>query len=164
VLPPAQNVIPLRPRRTLHAKATANDLPVSLQRLSSAVQELDDLRRCAERIVSNPQWSAIEWRAACTPLLLHLPRARRSLADLGRIRVGRWPDTGWAVRLRTACSKVERRLMDVGISMSAVSSKGTSNADTVITFSSETALLGEAAGELCGLIASHYPAAVNDKI
>ena len=102
VPPPAQNVIPWPVRGTPHAKTAARDLPVSLHRLGVAVRELDDLRRCVERVAGVPQWSGMDWKVACAPLLLRMPRARRSLADLGEIRVGRWPDTDWAVRVRAA--------------------------------------------------------------
>ena len=50
VPPPAQNVIPWPVRGTPHAKTAARDLPVSLHRLGVAVRELDDLRRCVERV------------------------------------------------------------------------------------------------------------------
>jgi hypothetical protein len=156
---PAQNVIPLHATRALHAKAAADNLPISLHRLGVTAKEFDELRRCLERIVREPRWSAMEWKAACSPLLLRLPMIRQSLDDLGRIRVGRWPDTSWAVHLRAAQSEFERRLMDVRISMSALAGEETSSVDAVVTFSSDAMLLAGAAHELCGLIASRYPAA-----
>lgn len=160
MLSTAANVVPFQPRGASRENATADDLPVPLRCLAEAVQELDDLRCWAGRIVRNPQWSAIEWRATCSPLLLHLPKVQRSLAELGRIRIGRWPDVGWAARFRAAHSEVERRLMDVSISMSALASEETSSSDAVVTFSSDAALLADATDELCGLVASRYPAAI----
>jgi hypothetical protein len=157
----AQTVIRLHPRGAIREGATADDLPLSLHRLGVAAQELSDLRSCIGRIVRDPQWSATEWRAACSPFLLHLPKARQSLAELDRIRVGRWPDIHWAARLRAARSEVERRLMDVSVSMSALTGEETSSSDTVVTFSSDATLLADAAEELCGLIASRYPVAVD---
>ena len=156
----AENVIHLHSAGALRAKASPGDLPVSVRRLGIAVQELDDLRRRLDTVVRDPRWSALEWRAACSPLLIRLPKIRQSLTDLGRIRAGRWPDTGWALRLRAALGEFERRLMDVRISMSALASEGTSSADAVVTFSSDATMLAGAAGELRGLIADRYPAVV----
>lgn len=160
----AQTVIRLHPRGASRDDATADDLPLSLHCLGVAAQELSDLQCCIRRIIRDPQWSAAKWRAACSPLLLHVPRARQSLADLDRIRVGRWPDIRWAARLRAARSEVERRLMDVSISMSALTGEETSSSDAVVTFGSDAMLLAEAADELCGLIAGRYPAAVDHEI
>jgi hypothetical protein len=70
----------------------------------------------------------------------------------------------WAVRLRAARSEVERRLMDFGISMSALGGEQTSSSDAVVTFSSDAMLLAEAVDELRGLIADRYPAAVDDDV
>jgi len=162
VPPPAQNVIPWPVRGTPHAKTAARDLPVSLHRLGVAVRELDDLRRCVERVAGVPQWSGMDWKVACAPLLLRMPRARRSLADLGEIRVGRWPDTDWAVRVRAARGEVERRLTDVRVSMSALAGKEVTSSNAVVNFSSDAGLLAEAADELCGLIVGHYPAAAGE--
>jgi hypothetical protein len=131
---------------------------VSLHHLGVAVRELDDLQRCVEKAAGIPQWSAMDWKIACAPLLLRMPRARRSLADLGEIRVGRWPDTDWAVRVRAARGEVERRLKDVRVSLSALVGKEVTSADAVVTFSSDAMMLAAAAAELCGLIVGRYPA------
>jgi hypothetical protein len=150
------NVIPLRSRGSSEA------LPVPLERLGVAVRELDDLRSCIERIVGDPRWSAREWRVACAPLMLRLPRARHSLADLAGIRAGRWPDTDWAVRLRAACDEVERRLLDVSLSMSSLVQEETSSIGAVVNFSADGSKLAEAVDDLCVLIASQYPEAIDD--
>ncbi len=157
---PAENVIRLRSAGTSRATAAPGGLPVPLRRLGAATRELDDLVRCLDTIIRNPRWSALEWEAMCSPLLVQLFRIRQSLADLERIRAGRWPDTGWAVRFRAALSEVERRLADVRLSMSALASEETSSANTVVTFSSDATLLAEAAHVLRCLIADRYPAAV----
>lgn len=152
--PRGQNVFFLHvQRRSFH------DLPVALERLHMAVQELDNLRGCVERIVCDPRWSALEWRAACTPLMLRLPGARQSLADLADIMPGQWPDTDWAVRLRAARDEVERRLTDVSTSMSALTHGEAIIADAVISFSVNGTSLAKAVDELSGLIASRYPEA-----
>jgi hypothetical protein len=135
---------------------------VSLYRLGVAVRELEDLRGCLEKVAGIPQWSAVDWKVAFAPLLLRMPSARRSLGDLGEIRVGRWPDTDWAVRVRSARGEVERRLTDVRLSMSALAGKEVTSADAVVTFSSDATLLAEAANELCGLIVGRYPAAAGE--
>lgn len=160
----AQTVIRLHPRGVSRAEATGDDLPLSLHRLGMAAQRLSDLQCCIGRIVRDPQWSATEWRAACSPLLLHLSKARQSLADLDRIRVGRWPDIHWAARFRAAHGEVERRLMDVGISMSALTGEETTSSDAVVTFGSDAMLLAEAADGLCGLIARRYPTAIDPEV
>jgi hypothetical protein len=150
-----QNVVPLpAQRRSFH------DLPVALERLHLAVQELDKLSCCVGQIICNSHWSALEWRAACTPLMLRLPGARQSLADLAGITPGQWPDTDWAVRLRATRDEVERRLTDVSTSMSALTHGEAITVDAVISFSVDGASLAKAADELCGLIASRYPEAV----
>jgi hypothetical protein len=87
---------------------------------------------------------------------------RRALADLDEIRVGRWPDTDWAVRFRAARSEVERRLTDIRVSMSALASQEMISTDAVVTFSSDAAMLGEAAEKFCGLIVGRYPAAAGE--
>jgi hypothetical protein len=130
-----------------------------LGRLSNAAQELDSLRRCIEPILSDLRWSALEWRVACAPLLVRLPAARQSLEDLADVRVGRWPDTNWAVRLRAARDEVERRLMDVSMSLSSLLHMETSSIDVVADFRFEGAKLAEAAGALCSLLTGRYPVA-----
>jgi hypothetical protein len=160
---PAQNVIPIHARRTSRVKA-ADDLPVSLHQLGAAVQELDDLKRCAEMIIRDPQSSMREWRAASSPLLPRLANARQSLAELGGIRVGGWPDISWAARLRAACSEVERRLMDTRVSLSVLVGEETSSRDATVTFISDGTLLAEAVDKLCSLIATRYPATVDRQI
>jgi hypothetical protein len=155
----AENVIHLRSAGASRAKA-AGSLPTSVSRLGVVARELDDVQRCLDRIVRDPRWSAPEWRATCSPLLVHLPRIRRCLTDLGGIRVGQWPDTGWAVQFRAAWSEFDRRMADVRISMSALAAEETSSAHTVATFSSDAALLGGAARELRCLIADRYPTVV----
>ncbi len=152
--PCARNVIPLKPRRS------SEDLPVPLERLGVAVQELDDLRRCIRQIIDEPGSSALEWSVACMPLMLRLPGARRSLADLAEIRVGRWPDTDWAVRIRAARDEVERGLQDISTSMNALIRGETSAIDAAVNLSFEGTELAEAVNELCWLIASQYPEAV----
>ena len=92
--PSARNVLLFNPG------ATADDLPVPVAHLRSAVHQFDELRRYAERVAVDPRWSAIEWRATCSPLLIRLPRMRQSLADLDAIRVGQCADAGWAARIR----------------------------------------------------------------
>jgi hypothetical protein len=154
VQPPVQNVF------TLHAQRRSfHDLPVALECLHMAVQELDNLRRCVERVVCDPHWSALEWRAACTPLLLRLPGARQSLAELDDIIPGQWPDTDWAVRLRAARDEVELRLTDVSTSVSALTHGEAIIVDGVFSFSVDCTRLAKAADELSGMIASRYPEA-----
>lgn len=152
-----QNVIPLHPQRR-----PSQDLPVPLERLGIAFQKLNDLWRCIERVVYDPRSSALEWKVAVTPLLPRLPEARESLADLDGVRVGRWPDTGWALRLRAARDEVEWRLSDVSKSIISFVGEDTSSVDAEASFSFECTKLAEAAVELCRLIASQYPEAVGD--
>lgn len=152
---PAQRGILLHLREQVQ-----EDLPVPLERLGQAARALDDLRRQVEPIVADPRWSALEWRLACAPLMVRLPTARQSLADLGGVRAGLWPDTEWAVRLRAARDEVERRLMDVNTSMSTLLSMESSNTHMVADFSFDGTKLAEAVGGLCDLIASRYPRAV----
>lgn len=145
----------------LHLREQAyQDLPVPLERLGQAARSLDDLRRYIETIVTDPRWSALEWRLACTPLIVRLPNARQSLADLGGVRAGLWPDTYWAVRLRAARDEVEWRLLDVNTSMSLLLSMESSSIDTVAGFRVDGTKLAEAVAGLCCLIASRYPEAV----
>ena len=154
--PPARNVIPLRP-----LGGSRYDLPVPLERLSNAAQELDGLRRCIEPILTDLRWSALEWRVACAPLMVCLPGTRQSLEDLAGVRAGRWPDTDWAVRLRAARDEVERRLINVSMSLSSLLHTETSSIDAVADFSFEGAKLAEAAGGLCSLLTGRYPVAAD---
>jgi hypothetical protein len=156
VPPPAGNVI------SLYSRRSPGGLPIPLEQLGAAVRELNDLRGCVEQIARDPRWSALEWRAACMPVMLRVPRIRQSLAQLARIRASQWPDTDWAVRLCAARDDVERRLLDVSMSMSALACKETSTADTVADFSSDGIKLAEAVDELSSLIVSRYPAAADD--
>lgn len=153
----AQNVIPLHPQRR-----PSQDLPVSLERLGIAFQRLDDLWRCIERIVYDPRSSALEWKVAAAPLLPRLPGARESLADLDGVRVGRWPDTGWALRLRAARDEVEWRLSDVTKSVISFVGEEASSVDAEASFSFDCTKLAEAVGELCRLIVGQYPEAAGD--
>lgn len=153
---PTQNVIQLYPGRS------PQHLPSSLERLGVAWQEFQGLRRCIEQLVRDPRWSALEWRAANTPLMLRLPGVRQSLADLAEIRASRWPDTDWAVRFSAARHEVERRLLGVSMSMSVLAYKEISGIDSVINFSSDGAKLAEAVQALCALIANQYPAVIGD--
>jgi hypothetical protein len=155
-----RDVIPLHSHSTIHS-GTPNDLAVTLARLRAAAEQLDELRRCAERVALDPQWSAMEWRATCAPLLIRLPRVRQLLASLSLIRVGHWPDTEWAARVRTTHSDVERRLLDVEVAISALTSDETSNPDMVAALTSDASLLAAAASELRMLITSHYPVAAS---
>ena len=148
----AQNVFPLNAQRR-----SSRDLPVAMKRLGVAVQELDDLRCHVEQILNDPCWSALEWRAVGTPLMLKLAGARQSLADLADIEDGQWPDIGWAIRLTTARDEVERRLREVSTSMSALTHRETSSVDAVIGFGCDGTGLAKAADELRGLIVSQYP-------
>lgn len=154
-----RDVIPLHPRSTVHAE-TAKDPAITLTCLRAVAQQLDELRRCAERVALDPQWSAMEWRATCTPLLIRLSGAQQLLASLNPIRVGQWPDTEWAARVRSIHSDVERRLLDVKVAISALTGDDTSNPDAVVTLTSDASLLAGAAGELRALITNYYPAAV----
>jgi hypothetical protein len=156
VPPRTPNVISLHPLRRL-----SEDLPVPVERLGVAVQELDDLRVCIERMVREPHWSASGWRAACAPLTLRIPGARQSLADLAEIQVGRWPDTVWAVRLRAARDEVERRLLDITMSVSSLM-QGEPSMDMVVRFHTDGTKLAEALDRLCGLIVRRYPEAVGE--
>jgi hypothetical protein len=84
--------------------------------------------------------------------MLRLHLVRRSLADLAVIRLGAWPDTGWAVRLRAAQDEVERRLIDVSASARSLMREEASSADTAINFSFEGAKLADALDGLCSLV------------
>lgn len=153
--PPSRTVIPFT------AKPTADPL-VPVAHLQAAVLQFDELRRYAERLAVAPQWSALEWRAACSPVAIRLTRARQSLAILDPVRVGRHADTRWAARVRTASREVERRLTDIRISMSAVTSMEVSSPDAVVVVSSDGALLAAALVALRALIVSRYPAVAGD--
>jgi len=152
-----RDVIPLHVRSTVPPRTTKKPA-ITMARLRAAAQQLDELRRCAERIALDPQWSAMEWRAICAPLLIQMPGARQLLASLNPVRVGLWPDTEWAARVRTTHDEVERRLLDVGFAMSALTSDETSNPDAAISLTSDAPLLAAAASELHTLITSHHPA------
>src|SRR5215469_8452433 len=147
-----QNVIPLQ-RRDRGRK----DLPVPIEHLCNAVQELQDFRDHVARTACDQRGSAQEWRVACTPLMLRLPVARQSLAGLTGIRIGAWPDTRWAVRLRTAHDEVDRRLTYVGASARYLVRKETCTADAVLNFTFESVKLAEALADLCDLIKARYP-------
>jgi hypothetical protein len=148
------NVIPLRPRN-----GPGEALPVPVERLGDAVRELDGLRRCVEQIVRQPGLSVSEWRVACGPLMLRLPGARDLLADLDAIQAGRWPDTGWAVRVRARRAEVERRLLGLSMAMDSLVTAETGRARAAANFCVDGAKLAEAARGLCALIVSEYPAA-----
>jgi hypothetical protein len=140
-------VIPLHRRG-----GPAEGLPIPMEWLRDAVRELEALRQCASRVARYQGLSAQEWAIRCTPLIMRLHLVRRSLADLAVIRVGAWPDTGWAVRLRAAQDEVERRLTDVNASARSLMREETSSADTVINFSLEATKLADALDGLCSLV------------
>lgn len=152
-MPLPDNVIPFRPRNS-----PPEALPVPVERLGVAVRELDGLRRCVEQIVRQPASSVAEWRAACGPLMLRLPDARESLADLDGIRAGRWPGTEWAIRVRARRAEVERRLLDVSVAMNSLVTAET-GIDAAVSFCADGTKLARAASGLCSLIVSEYPAA-----
>ena len=149
------NVIPLHPRKRL-----PEELPVPLEHLGVVVKDLGRLTRAIKSMVRSLHWPALEWKTVCTPLMLGLPEAQQSLADLAGIRAGQWPDTEWAVRLRAACNEAERRLLDVSVSLSSLIHGTGSGADAVICLSLDSIKLTEAMDEICDLIASRYPKAV----
>lgn len=149
---PARNVIPLNP------KAEVDNLPVPLGRLVSAVHQFDELRLYADRVAIDPRWSATDWRAICSSLLIKLPKTCQSLADLDPIRVGQCADTDWAARIRTVRSEVDRRLAALRISMSVLTSMAVSSPDAVVAVSCDATRLAAALGELGTLITSRYPA------
>lgn len=122
-----RDVIPLHARSAASPRSKTSSPAITLSRLRAAAEQLDELRRCAERVALDPQWSAMEWRATCASLLIQLSEARHLLASLSPIRVGQWPDTEWAARVRTSRSDVERRLLDVRVAMSALTSNGASD-------------------------------------
>jgi hypothetical protein len=153
-VPSCDNVVPLRPRTS-----PPEALPVPVERLGAAVRELDGLRRCVEQVVRRPGSSVAEWRVACGPLMLRLPGARDSLADLDAIRAGRWPDAGWAVLVRAQRAEVERRLLDLSRAMNSLLTAETGNAGAAVSFRSGGAKLAEAARCLCTLIVDEFPAA-----
>lgn len=144
---PARNVIPFNP------KTADNDLPVPLSRLASSVHHFDELRRYADRVAMDPLWSATDWRAVYSSLLIKLPGTNQSLADLDPIRVGQCADTGWAARVRTAHFEVENRLVALRFSLSMLTSMELSSPDAVVAASGDAARLTVALGELGTLIA-----------
>lgn len=152
----AQNVISLHQHR-----GPPEDLSVPLERLGIAARELGDLSRCVERVVAETQCSTAEWGAACTPLMLRLPGARQSLADLAEIRADRWPDTEWAVRFCAVCDEAERRLLSVSVAMRSLVHGEITAMDLLVSFRFDGAKLVEAVNELCRLITSQYPEAVD---
>lgn len=153
----AQNV------RLLHPQTrSAGGRRVPLERLGVAVWQLADLGRCIERIVRDAQWSALDWRVACTPLMLRLPEAQHSLADLAGIDADRWSDAGWAVRLRAEHDEVERQLLSISRSMRSLIHEETSSRDTVADFSFAGTKLANAVADLCCLVANRYPEAVDN--
>lgn len=154
-MPSRNNVIPLRPRNS-----PLEALPVPVERLGAAVRELEGLRRCVEQILRRPGWSMAEWRVACGPLMLRIPDARDSLADLDPIRADLWPDTEWAVLVRAQRAEVERRLLDVRMAMNSLVANEADSAGAAVSFCSDGAKLAEAARGLCALIVGEYPAAV----
>ncbi len=153
--PSVQNVIVLHPERR-----PAEDLPVPLERLGTAVRQLDRFGRCVEQIVGGPYGSEAECRVMFMPLMLRLPEVRRSLAELARIRADRWQDTHSAVRFRAVCDEVERRLLDVSMAMSSLIYREPGGIDTAVSVGFDGARLAEAVDELRQLIASQYPGAV----
>jgi hypothetical protein len=145
------------------ARRPSDDPPaLSLKRLSAAVRELEALRQCLAKVAIDCPWSAQEWAANCTPLMLRLHFARPSLADLTMIRVGTWPDTGWAVRLRAAHDEVERRMAEVSASAASLMSTETSSVDAVVNLNVEGSKLADALDGLRGLVVAAYPAAGED--
>lgn len=152
----AQNVIPLHPRGR-----ECDDLPVPLERLSAAVRELDDLSDYIERITSDTQWLAVDWRATWTPLMLRLPPMRRTLSDLANVRGGQWPDANWAVRFRAALVEVEHRLLSVSMTIGSVVQGEAGSMDAMISLRFDWPELAQAAEQLCRLIVSRYPETLN---
>jgi hypothetical protein len=90
--------------------------------------------------------------------MLRMPVARQSLADLTGIRVGIWPDTHWAARIRTAHDEVERRLAAVSVSVRSLTRKETYTVDAAVNLDFEGTRLVEALDALCDLISARYPA------
>lgn len=126
------------------------------------MHELEALRQCVAKVAIDYPWSAQEWAANCTPLILRLHFARQSLADLAMIRVGTWPDTGWAVRLRAAHDEVARRMAEVGASAASLMRTETNSIDTVINLNVEGSKLADALDGLRGLLVAAYPATGED--
>lgn len=157
------NVIPLQVPSVMQP-STAEGPAITRARLRDAARQLDELRRCAERVALDPQWSAMEWRATCTPFLIRLPEARQLLASLSPIRIGHWPDTEWAARVRTTCGNIECRLEDVVFAMGALTSGETNNPDAAASLMSDAPLLAGAASELQALITTRYLAASSAEI
>lgn len=151
---PVHNVIPLPRQGGRH-----ENLPVPMERLCAAMRDLQDFRDCVADAARNQRWSATEWGIACTPLLLRLPEARQSLTDLAGIRAGTWPDTPWAVHLRTAHDEVEQRLNDVSVSATSLIRKETCTTDAAVNLGFDGVKLMEALDGLFGLIKARYPAA-----
>lgn len=147
----------LRPRA-----GSSEDLPVPLDRIGRAFDQLDDLWSCIERITRDRCRSVPEWKAACAEILVRLPGAQQSLEDLAGIQADRWPDTDWAVRLSAARAEVELRLLNISSSMSSFIRGEASGPDTVASFSFDCAKLAKVVDELCGLIAKQHPEAIGE--
>ena len=155
-----RDVIPLHALNVAQP-AAMREPAITLAWLRAAAQQLDELRHHAERVALDPQSSAMEWRATCAPLVIRLPGARDLLASLSPIRVGQWPDTEWAARVRAIRGDIERRLQDVGFAMSALTSDESSNPDAAVVLTADASLLAAAASDLRALITSRYPAAAS---
>lgn len=143
-------------------KRPSDDPPIPVKRLRAAVRELEALRQCVAKVAINYPWSAEEWAANWTPLMLRLHFARPSLADLAMIRVGIWPDTGWAVRLRAAHDEVERRMAEVSASAASLMRTETSSVDAVVNLNVEGSKLADALDGLRSLLVAAYPATDED--
>jgi hypothetical protein len=133
------------------------NLPVPVERLCYAVRQLQELRAQVARTARDQRGSAKEWGVACTPLMLRMPAARQSLVSLAAIRVGTWPDTRWAMQLRTAHDEVDWRLADVNVAASSLARKETCTADAAVSFSFDGGKLVKALDDLCELITGRYP-------
>lgn len=159
--PDDQNVIQLSRVRI----RSSTEASVDLRFLSIAVSELDDLRRCLESIAPRPGWSPQRWRVACTPLVMRLPAARRSLADLKRISADRWSDVTWALRLSGARAEAERSLQKLTTSMRPLVEPGTFGSaatGAVAAFGRETFRLATGLERVCDLVTRRYPEAMEE--
>ena len=134
-------------------------LPVHIDYLRAAAHELREFRNCVAQAALDQGGSAREWGLACTSFMLSAPRASEALNDLAAIRVGNWPDTRWAVQIRTAQAEAERRLVEARASARSVVRDKTCTPDTAAKFGFEGARLMEALDGLCRLIEERYSAA-----